>query len=306
MPAPGQSWPLDFKVVVCFFHTFAISTGIFRLAYRSYNSRFGWEDAWALLALLTDIGNLICSWLGQSTPLNPTTTDIILNWVATVTLTSVLWEARLSMIAAIIRITNPHAHIRRISYAIAIAFGLMWMAVLAQKLYNCGTTLSAMSHGVAISQLITDVISDVLLVVTPIFFLKGMKISRGQRVLLISSFASSIGITIVSIAHSIILFLPPSSKSLLIAHIKAALAVIICNLLIILTFAYRLFHKTDMDLDGAAIESEHVQFTSFVPGQLSLGSYSCHSDDPAKPPSSSKFLNVDGNDVSPIPTRAGS
>ncbi|KAH0834839.1 hypothetical protein J3R83DRAFT_10459 [Lanmaoa asiatica] len=39
-----------------------------------------------------------------------------------ITLTSVLWEARLSMTTTIIRITNPHARIRRISYAIAIAF----------------------------------------------------------------------------------------------------------------------------------------------------------------------------------------
>lgn len=65
-----------------------------------------------------------------------------------------------------------------------------------------------------------DVISDGLLVATPIFLLKGMMISRGQHVLLVSSFALSICITIVSIAHSIFLFLPISSATLLIAHIK--------------------------------------------------------------------------------------
>lgn len=64
------------------------------------------------------------------------------------------------MITAIIRITQPHARIRRVSYAIAITFGLMWIAMLAQKLYNCATTLSAISHGVAISQLISTYVTS--------------------------------------------------------------------------------------------------------------------------------------------------
>ncbi|KAG8216475.1 hypothetical protein J3R82DRAFT_6586 [Butyriboletus roseoflavus] len=111
----------------------------------------------------------------------------------------------------------------------------------------------------------------------PTFFLRDVQISRGQRVLLVTSFASSICITIITIPHSILLFLPVSSTTLLMAHIKAALSVIICNLLVILTFIYRVFHKTDMDLGGTLIES--VQLTTIIPGQLSLGSCSC----PASP-----------------------
>ena len=59
---------LPIVVVACLFHTLAISSGIFRLTYRWYISRFGWEDIWALLALLTDIGCLTCSWLQRSVP----------------------------------------------------------------------------------------------------------------------------------------------------------------------------------------------------------------------------------------------
>lgn len=55
-------------VVASLFHAIAIGSGIFRSTYRWYISRFGWEDVWALLALLTDVGCLICSWLEQSVP----------------------------------------------------------------------------------------------------------------------------------------------------------------------------------------------------------------------------------------------
>lgn len=91
------------------FHIIAIGSGIFRATYRWYISRFGWEDTWAALALVTDTGCLICLWLQRSTPstschhsihqwsdrqsVHPSKTDMILNFVATVTLTSVPWCA---------------------------------------------------------------------------------------------------------------------------------------------------------------------------------------------------------------------
>ena len=57
------------------------------------------------------------------------------------------------MITSVIRITNPRACARRLSYAIAIAFGLMWIAVLTLKLYHCGALLCNLTHAIAISQL---------------------------------------------------------------------------------------------------------------------------------------------------------
>lgn len=81
----------------------------------------------------------------------------------------------------------------------------------------------------------------------PIFFLKGIKISRSQRLLLISSFASSIAITIVSIAHSITLFLPLSSASLLIIYIKVR------------DGALRLVHPTHLPLSSGGTCASHLQ-----------------------------------------------
>lgn len=68
-------------------------------------------------------------------------------------------EARLSMIASIIRIANPRESIRRMSYAIAIAFGLMWIGMLSEKLYDCGTRLCTVTHNVAIAQIMSTSIT---------------------------------------------------------------------------------------------------------------------------------------------------
>lgn len=147
----------------------------------------------------------------------------------------------MSMITAIIRITDRHhARYRRSAYGTAIAFGIMWAALLIQKMYICDTRNCQMSHSVATSQVISestvsilllelytymrsssaDTISDTLLMVLPLCFLKGVKLEYGQRVLLVSTFASSICITIISYTHSAFLFLPYTSTALILAHVK--------------------------------------------------------------------------------------
>lgn len=64
------------------------------------------------------------------------------------------------MIAAIIRITNFRTSMRQMAFVIAIAFGAMWAGMFVQKMYICGTRLCTMTHGVAISQLISPSITS--------------------------------------------------------------------------------------------------------------------------------------------------
>lgn len=140
-------------------------------------------------------------------------------------------------------------------------------------------------------KVLADVVSDVLLVVMPVFFLKGMKIPRIQRLLLVLSFASAICISIVSIAHSVSLFMPLSSFRILLIQIKvsnwtsrlaqlthhnpqAALATLICNLLVIVIFVYRFCNKSDID-PGIHTKSEPIQLTTIILGQSASGVFPC-------------------------------
>ncbi|KAG0707960.1 hypothetical protein DFH29DRAFT_843976 [Suillus ampliporus] len=246
-------------------HGIAIVSTIFRLVYRGWTRRVWWEDAWAAFSLLSDVVCLACIWITPPT--------ILPSWVLAVTLTSVLWAARMSIIFSIIRVANySGCKIHKwITYLIAVSFACMWVALLVQKIDVCIVQACQMAKPVALSQLITDVIADCSLVVAPLQLWKNVGLSRSRKILVLSSFGASLLITAVTIPHSVILFKPVSETTLIFAHVKAALSLIICNLLVIVTFAYRVFSKETVDLDQS-FTSPGI-FTSVIMAQFSMNTY---------------------------------
>lgn len=223
-------------------HGIAIVCTVFRLVYRVWTRRVWWEDAWAAISLISDVVCLACIWIHS--------TDLP-SWVLAVALTSVLWAARMSVIVCIIRIANHSGrkvHIW-ITHLIAVSFACMWVALLIQKVNVCIFHACQMSEPVAISQLITDIISDSALVAAPLHLLKNTGLSRSRKILVVSSFGASILITVITIPHAVILFSPVTEITLIFAHVKAAVSLIVCNILVIVTFAYRVFSKETYDLD---------------------------------------------------------
>ncbi|OAX33554.1 hypothetical protein K503DRAFT_851878 [Rhizopogon vinicolor AM-OR11-026] len=216
-------------------HSIAILSTIFRLVYQTWTRRFWWEDAWAALALFSDIICLACIWVDVS----------ISARILVVTLTSVLWAARMSIIFSIIRITRYSVSKvqRQATYLIAVSFACMWTVILVQKMIVCTYHSCQMGQSVALSQLITDVIADASLVVVPLRLWKNVGLTRGRNFLVLSIFSSSLLITVVTIPHSITIFRTHSAAKIIFAHIKAALSLFICNLLVIVTFAYRACSK---------------------------------------------------------------
>ncbi|KAG1741458.1 uncharacterized protein EDB91DRAFT_330028 [Suillus paluster] len=225
-------------------HGIAIVSTIFRLVYRGWTRRVWWEDAWAAFSLISDVFCLAYMWINPSTISFPT-------WAFAVALTCVLWAARMSIIFSIIRVANHSGHKihKWITHLIAVSFACMWVALLAQKIYVCAVQACQMAEPVALSQLITDVISDCLLVAAPLQLWKNVGLSRSRKILVLSSFGASLLITGITIPHSVILFHPLSETTLIFAHVKAALSLVICNLLVIVTFVYRVFSKETVDLD---------------------------------------------------------
>ena len=67
-----------------------------------------------------------------------------------------------------------------------------------------------------------DVISDLLLVVLPVYFLRRIKINHRKRIMIFSAFSASLLITAVTILHSIMLFTVHSSGIIVIGHAKVS------------------------------------------------------------------------------------
>ncbi|KAG2351129.1 hypothetical protein BDR07DRAFT_131221 [Suillus spraguei] len=109
----------------------------------------------------------------------------------------------MSVIFCIIRIANRSgSKVQKwITYLIAVSFACMWVGLLIQKVYVCVFHACHLFKPVALSQLISDVIADVSLLVAPLQFWKNARLSRSRKmkILVLSSFGASILITVITI-----------------------------------------------------------------------------------------------------------
>lgn len=157
----------------------------------------------------------------------------------------------MSLIFSIIRTTNTSGNKihKQITYLIAASFMCMWTALIVYKITVCTYYSCRMTQAVALSQLITDVIADASLIVAPIQLWKNVGLSRTNKILIFSAFGSSVLITVITIPHSIMLFHSMTEVTYIVAHVKAALSLVICNLLVIVTIVYRVCWKEILELD---------------------------------------------------------
>ncbi|KAF8549681.1 hypothetical protein OG21DRAFT_1488336 [Imleria badia] len=237
-----QAWTLAVQIPATLVHGVAILATMFRLLYRCYLSRFSWEDAWATSALICDIACLASVWMEAAPDIPNSASQINLksNWLFSLTITSVLWFARMSILSSVVRIANPRPKFRLAASCIGAIFLAMYAGLLQVLILNFrgGRATRHRQNSTA------DIISDIILVAAPIRFLRDVRLHRDSRILIISAFSASILITGVTILHSILLFQETTNTTLIIGHIKAALALFVCNALVLVTFVYRLCRKS--------------------------------------------------------------
>ncbi|EIW77016.1 hypothetical protein CONPUDRAFT_92331 [Coniophora puteana RWD-64-598 SS2] len=233
--------PVQLKILTSVFHGVAISCTLLRLAHRLRILALWWEDLYAGVALIFDVLCLACVWLEEPSagPNRPLQT-VVVSYLITSGFTSVVWTARLSILWSAVRVSDPGRRTRLVCQAIGLCFWVMWIALVTQKFIICHQNGCVMGESVAISQLVTDSISDIALVVLPIWLLREVKLCARRRVMVLCAFSASLSITVVTIAHSIILFGDPTHAATLVANIKTALSLVVCNLLVIVAFIYKL------------------------------------------------------------------
>ncbi|KIK94731.1 hypothetical protein PAXRUDRAFT_827716 [Paxillus rubicundulus Ve08.2h10] len=243
------------------FHGFAILLTTFRLWYRWHTSRMWWEDGWAVVALLGDITCLVCVWLEQPLPNSSVPRYFtISNWMLSFAFPTVLWAARISILTSMVRVSHPGPALKRIAYCIGVAFGIMWLSFCAERLEDCLRNACLMERPLAISQTIMDTIGDVLLTGLPIRFLRDVKLDRKRRILITSAFSASLIINLVTVLEAVFMFRPMTSGTIIITHVKTALSLVVCNLLVLVPLVYRIIHRRD--LEDSEREGTRVEFTT--------------------------------------------
>ncbi|KAF8880741.1 hypothetical protein BD779DRAFT_1627393 [Infundibulicybe gibba] len=191
--------------------------------------------------------------------------------------------ARISIAMSVSRILPPRTAIRRLLFAASVLFALVCLALLVQKVWVCcsnkrwhhtpgvqcylGTTIEIIS-------LTTDIISDTFLVVVPLQILWRVQLPRSQRVLIISIFASSILNSMTEVVYAYFVFTSDSPRGPsgglimgLTAHVKSAVTLCVCNLLVVVCSFYRVFRKGhDIELEAETSENRRrPRQTSQIP-----------------------------------------
>ncbi|KAH7925030.1 hypothetical protein BV22DRAFT_1129308 [Leucogyrophana mollusca] len=268
---PSPSGITALLVLVTVFHGLAFISTTFRLWFRYHIRRIWWEDIWAALSLCFDMICLAGMWTltaplaqpGEPNSVGAITmsrqSHVASYWLLITSYTCTLWCARLSIVFSVIRIVPPSRVIRSISFLVAILFVLMWILVLTVKVYSCAHNTSWYSRGiiqcpiptdVAIIEICTDVVADAVLVGLPLRLLWRVKLPKNQRIMILAIFSSSILTSVVSAVHTAYLIPTSSFIGGVTAEIEGALSLVVCNLLVIVTFIYRVRQNgTDLSTD---------------------------------------------------------
>ncbi|KAG1756347.1 uncharacterized protein EDB91DRAFT_1041441 [Suillus paluster] len=254
------------QVTVTTFHILAIIITTFRLAYRQSRHQLWWDDALTAAAMITGAITLVAYHESDQV-------RVAARWCTIVFFTTCLWLSRLSIVFSIIRLAPREDRMRRIAQWAAIIFAALCVMMLAQKSYICAHSNHqeridcVLGSSVAAAQLATDFVSDITLVLMPIRLLREIHLPKDQRVLVISVFSTGIIVSLASIVHVVFVVQLDVYMQSITAQVELALSLIVCNLLVIVTYIYKVFRCEDLDVDRTIWTSRTrtaLFFTTFV------------------------------------------
>ncbi|KIK00693.1 hypothetical protein K443DRAFT_132581 [Laccaria amethystina LaAM-08-1] len=221
----------------------------FRLWRRKTTTHIWWDDIWAALTMVFGI---ICMTSMELFLQNQTShtlrTKIALYYLMAQSYIALNWAARISILFTVIRIS-----VGRVRYClkwIAAIFILTWLILTAQLLWTCegknadwgpSHLMCVMPLRVAIVQLTTDALSDFILIVAPLCLVWKIKLSRTQRIRIITIFSSTIAMTIVSLNHACWLIVDGGGLSEAMAGlIQNSVSLLVCNFSVIIAFIFQI------------------------------------------------------------------
>lgn len=214
----------------------ALVTTAFRLWIR--RERYWWED---LLAFLAGVFGILCAvsmWFACSH--NVPEIARRFEWLSVIAFGNAVWCARTSILVSIMRVsTRPRFTLLiRISLVLFILF---WAAEFAFKMWLCAHNPSYIcqtSYAYEIMVIIMDGASAIVLVALPIAMLWNVKLARIPKLLILVVFAAGVIAAAASFVHAIFLS-PQTLVTGITANLQCAIDLFVCNLLVTVTFTYR-------------------------------------------------------------------
>ncbi|KAM6496683.1 hypothetical protein JOM56_007156 [Amanita muscaria] len=235
-------------------HTLAIAMGSFRLIHRYRTKSYYWDDLGVAGCLICNVVffSVLCTLKGEFPPEELKETRQLRYWLLWLSLPSILWTSRLSIGLTILRLIKFDIWRKRLTIAVIIVFTLAWMLIILDYIIECNVDAlrrpDCSNDVVEIVACAVFVIADVFLVYIPLHLLRNLRQPRGTRFMVRVAFCISGISMIATIMNTISEFYEgPQYKmmGLFLCMLKAPIALIVCSLIVLIPFVYRLFVKEE-------------------------------------------------------------
>ncbi|KAI5996831.1 hypothetical protein F5J12DRAFT_346201 [Pisolithus orientalis] len=221
----------------------------FRLFVRTRQRRLWFDDAWVALAMVFNIIWMVAGWLYLDDYARfLQNTRVALYYINAQFSYAVVWSSRISILYMVVRLTFPGAF-RRTLVLTAIVFMVTWMILGAQILWTCEAESGwktqprpqcDIGRNVVIAQVITDVLSDTILILAPFRLIYNIKLTKAQKTRLLSIFSTSVVTTVVSLSHAYYALIDGGLKAIMAATVEVSISLIVANLSVVVAFFFRI------------------------------------------------------------------
>ncbi|KZV95650.1 hypothetical protein EXIGLDRAFT_765977 [Exidia glandulosa HHB12029] len=236
---------IEIKITSSVCSTVAIGMTVFRLYVR--RGRYWYDDAWALFSLLALFVQIASVFMHVPNPAQLTKLNrVAAYYILATSFYAVIWSARLSILFSVIRL-EPHTSTRKRLYWAALALFLTVCFLISQLFWVCEpepgwkdlpSPQCTLNKEVAICQLVTDILSDALLVIAPLRMIRHVaNIPLRRRLYFI--FSTSVVTTIVSLVHAAYILRTGGTKVLVAAIVEDTVSLMVANLPVAATAAMR-------------------------------------------------------------------
>jgi len=229
----------------------ALISTLLRLCFRWHIRRFWWEDAWAAVAFVSGTVFIVAQYISAATVNNHTA--IIASWMTSGAASLAVGAVRMSILYSTIRIMSPLSGTRTFARVVAIFLFLCFSVSVILNACACtgNSSSNLTAHDgskcvrakvISTFQVTTDCISDAILVALPLRLLWRVKLPPRQRRMILTLFSSSAIVSIFSLAtHGVFQMLLPKypDEFAISFNMEIASALIVCNLLVVVTYVYR-------------------------------------------------------------------
>ncbi|TFK55489.1 hypothetical protein OE88DRAFT_1641386 [Heliocybe sulcata] len=161
---------------------------------------------------------------------------------------AVNWCSKLSILVSTVRLSPPGTFRRSIIY-IGYAFACAWLVLFAQVFWTCENQPGwkdapdpqcNLGKNVAIAQVITDVVTDAILVSAPLKLVWRVKLTRPRKIRIMAVFSSTAVATAVSLYHAYAILRFGGFQEARAAVIQDGVTLIVVSLGVVLTFFMRI------------------------------------------------------------------